>query len=488
MTLTKPQDFEFKVYTRPTGLGTGTYDHWLLRGTVVEIERSLFEGDLLTITSTRKNQDVQIDKVRPVRFYWKNVKLFDGCIRAPKYDNRQNKYRDLVTTAYGWEKELAAIRLDLVTPEGVQYTGKSIDFILSDLARIANDMGMTKKASYVYDKTKLPYYDSGVFGTVLTRTYGDTIWSALTDLTKELDIAETYHIGEWTVRVDALQSDYYIYIIPMMVNTDQHAARKFKENMLTTPKGIRRDYSRLLNYVGVRGAGTLINTRFRPVPTLSETNIVTNSDEFYADVQPSSRAYLKVTIKNSTASDKGGFVTVNGSDGQMNELTERLFLWVKAGQEQVHFTNNRYATLSGASLKAFVTESWGGCTIKVEEASNALKGSEIYYSVAGRSINDFGVRGKTIRNINFDTQLKVDAYAGQLVRMYHAPLVHIDAAIKPEYADPDELIGKTVNMYDNFQAGFSDFFCTKQKYIFEGPSVKESITATRYNYDWEYGE
>ena len=118
MTLTKSQDFEFKVYTRQTGLGTGTYDHWLLRGASVEIERSLFEGDLLTITSTRKNQDVQIDKVRPVRFYWKGIKLFDGCIRAPKYDNRQNKYRDLVTTAYGWEKELAAIRLDLVTPEG----------------------------------------------------------------------------------------------------------------------------------------------------------------------------------------------------------------------------------------------------------------------------------------------------------------------------------------------------------------------------------
>ena len=48
MTLTKSQDFEFKVYTRPTGLGTGTYDHWLLRGASVEIERSLFEGDLLT--------------------------------------------------------------------------------------------------------------------------------------------------------------------------------------------------------------------------------------------------------------------------------------------------------------------------------------------------------------------------------------------------------------------------------------------------------
>lgn len=489
MTLTEPQDFEFTVFNRPSGMGTGTYNRWLLRGTAVDIERSLFEGDLLTITSTRKSQDVQIDKVRPVRFYWKGTKLFDGCIRAPRYDNRQNKYRDLVTTAYGWEKELAAIQLDLVTPEGIQYTDKSIDFILSDLARIANDMGMSKKAVYIYDKTKLPYYDASVFGTVITRTYGDTIWSALTDLTKELDIAEIAHIGEWAVRIDALQSDNYIYIIPVMVNTDLPAVRRFKDNMLTIPKGIRRDYSRLLNFVVVRGAGTLINTRFRPDPiTLSEKNIVTNSDEFYAEVQPSSRAYLKVTIRNPTVSDKGGFVTVNGSDGQMNELTERFFLWIRAGQEQIHFTNNRYATLAGSALKSFVTESWAGCTIKVEEVSNALKGSQIYYSVAGCSINDFGIRGKAIRNINFDTQLKVDAYAGQLVRMYHAPLVHIDASIKPEYANPDALVGRTVSMYDNFLSGFQDFICTKQRYRFEGPSVKESITATRYNYEWEYSE
>ncbi|MBU4223009.1 MAG: hypothetical protein KKD46_03405 [Euryarchaeota archaeon] len=490
MTRTNPHDFEFYVYTKPTsGFGTGTYDRWLLRGAAVEIERSLFEGDLLTITSTRKNQDAQIDRVRPVRFYWKSTKLFDGCIRAPRYDNRQNKYRDLVTTAYGWEKELAAIQLDLVTPEGVQYADKSIDFILSDLARIANDMGMTKKATYVYDKTKLPYYDAAIFGTTITRTYGGTIWSALKDMTKELDMAETAHIGEWAIKIDALQSDFYIYMIPIMVNTDLPAVRKFKENMLTTPKGIRRDYSRLLNYVMVRGAGTLINTRFRPDPiTLSEKSIVTNSDEFYADVQPSSRAYLRIAIKNPTSADKGGFVTVNGSDGQLNELTERFHLWVRAGQSQEHLTNNRYATLSGGALKAFVTESWAGCTIKVDEASNAMKGSEIYFSVAGRSVNDFGVRGVTIRNINLDTQLKVDAYAGQLVRMYHAPLVHIDAAIKPEYANPDELIGKTITLFDNFQNDFSDFTCIKQRYYFEGPQVTESITAMRYNYDWEYSE
>lgn len=490
MTQAKPGDYKFEVYSPQEGMGTGTYTRWLLKGASVEIERSLFEGDLLTITSTRKDRDVQIDKVRPVRFYWKDVKLFDGCIRAPRYDNRQNKYRDLVTTAYGWEKELAAIQLDLTTPEGVQYTNKSIDFILSDLARIANDMSMTRKAVYAYDAAKMPYYDAGLFGTAITRTYSESVWSALMDITKELDVAETAHIGEWAMMIDALQSDDYIYIIPMMVNTDLPPVRKFKDNMLTPPKTIRRDYSRLLNFVAVRGAGILINTRYRPSPiTLSEKNIPTNTEEFYADVQPSARAYLRITIKNPTASNKGGFVQINGSDGQMNELTEwSRFFWTKPGQTHEHYTNNRYATLAGAAVKAFKASGLAGCTIKVEECSNAMKGSEIYFSVAGRSINDFGVRGKPIRNINLDTQLKVDAYAGQLVRMYHAPLVHIDAAIKPEYANPDKLLGKTINMYDNFLAGFSDFICTRQRYRFVGASISESITATRYNYDWEYTE
>lgn len=163
----------------------------------------------------------------------------------------------------------------------------------------------------------------------------------------------------------------------------------------------------------------------------------------------------------------------------MNELIESFFLWIKPGQAQTHYTNNRYGTLPGGSLKAFVTQGWAGCKIQVEETT---------YSVGGHSINDVGVRGKTIRNINFDTQAKVDSYGVQLVRMYHAPLVYIDAAIKPEFANPDELLGKTITLFYNFQNDFADFTCIKQRYYFEGPQAAESITAMRYNYDWEYEE
>jgi hypothetical protein len=55
------------------------------------------------------------------------------------------------------------------------------------------------------------------------------------------------------------------------------------------------------------------------------------------------------------------------------------------------------------------------------------------YGIAGRSLNHFGLRGKSIRNVDMDTQLKVDTYAQQLVEMYHAPHILISGELKPDY-------------------------------------------------------
>lgn len=492
--MTSPADYRFEIFNKPEGMGAGSYSKHLLRGASIEVDRSIFEGDILTITSRRKDQDAEVDKIRPVRFYWKNIKLFDGCIRAPKYNYGPDKRRSLAATAYGWEKELQSMRLDLYQPEGVEYADKTIDFIMSHLASIANSMGITKKASYVYDTTKLPYYDAAVFGTLLTKTYSDSIWQAMQDITKELEIAETQHIGEWTVKVDALQSNDYIYIIPLMTNTDQASVKKIKDSDIIPPKKVKKDYSRLLNYVIVRGAGTLKNTLFRPDLILTEKNLVTNDEMFNADLQPLTRAYLKVTIKNPTGLNKGGFVRVTGNDGSgpppAEEYTERVFMWVQAGQERYFFTNNRYKKLEGGTIavNAFEIESLSGCTIKAEEVSNAMAGSESYFSIAGRSLNDYGVRGKSDRNADLNTQQKVDAYAGQLVRMYHAPLVLADAELKPGQVSTDDILGKTITLFDPFKNQLTDFFCTKQYYYFEGVSVKESVSVMRYNISWEYTE
>ncbi len=492
MTRTRPGDYRFEVYNPPTGMGTGTYTPWLLRGADVEIDRSLLEGDLMTIRSSRNNQDPQIDRIRPVRFYWKDphnnpavyMKMFDGCIRAPRYDNKSNKFRDLGVTAYGWEKELQAIQLDLVSQDGIAYTDKSIDFIFTDLARIANDFGIMKKAMYVYDTGRLPYYDPGVFGTVISRIYGESIWAAMQDLTKELDIAETSHLGEWVIKVDALQSNDCIYIIPILTDLDVPQVKTYREAILTTPKRLVRNYTRLNNFALVRGQGTLINKRFSDTLILPETGITADPQSFLAASQPSTLSYLKFTIKNSTAAQKGGWVQVWGNNGAAPMYTEQFYIFLPKNTAQIRFSDRQYFHLymgagEGSSFSSFETTTLDGCTIKVEE---------ILYGVAGRSLNKYGMRGKPIRNINIDTQLKVDRYAAKQVRMYHAPLHDVSAVIKPQYVDSKDVLGRVVSLYDNFISGYSKFICMKQYYYFGGAEVNGSIDATKYNYDWDYLE
>ena len=145
-----PTDIKFQVYNRTDTVGNGTYSNWLLTGADVSIARTLLDGNKLTITSKRKTMDSQIDKVRPVRFYWKEpgvtpvkwVKLFDGCLKEPSYENRSNKIRSLQTIAYGWERELASISLELENQGGVTYVDKTVEEIIIDLIRIANSFGM----------------------------------------------------------------------------------------------------------------------------------------------------------------------------------------------------------------------------------------------------------------------------------------------------------------------------------------------------------
>jgi len=606
----RPGDFRFQVYNRTDSVGNGTYSNWLLRGADVEIARTLLDGNKLTITSTRKTMDSQIDKVRPVRFYWKEpdvtpvkwVKLFDGCLKEPGYENRSNKSRSLQTIAYGWERELASISLELENQGGVTYTDKTVGEIIVDLVRIANSFGMVKQADYVYDTSKIPNYSSvsAAFSTVITRTYSSSIWSALVDLTKVLDIADTALIGEWTFKVDSLQSDDHIYLIPVVTATDavtfgsyrvgsgytdsgathiygltlwlkttadlhgtplsltvtytnqddvtgrvahsllmpgttvngqyfhfqlapgdilvkdvtavshsggaggdqfdiigQHT-KVIADARLNPPKKIQRDYSRLLNYAIVRGKDLLHNKQYSDTPVLDETTVTLNAQTTYDATDPafwfpegsrdtSVRSYFRVTITNPTGSDKGGRIEINGNSnwnfppGPSDLISEYRWIQVPSNSIRRYYTNNRYALLDpGLPAHAFTLSSgFLNCTIKVEE---------VLYGIAGRSLNHFGLRGKSIRNVDMDTQLKVDTYAQQLVEMYHAPHVLIEGELKPDHIDRMDLIGKGLQLYDNFGSVECGFLCTEQGYTFSGTRVTESFKAIKYNYDWEYVE
>lgn len=70
--------------------------------------------------------------------------------------------------------------------------------------------------------------------------------------------------------------------------------------------------------------------------------------------------------------------------------------------------------------------------------------------------------------------------------MYHAPMITASFELLPSWIDYTDLIGKTVNIYDELAAAATDFFCIRQEYRFAGKGVHESLTLQQYNYDWEY--
>jgi hypothetical protein len=579
-------------------------------------------------------------------------------LRAPDYRRGSNKYRTLTTGVYDWRKELEAIYITESAGGTESYVDRSIDFMLADLCRIANSAGVVKKQTYKYDPARLPYHPSFFETELISPTFTNTIWDACTELTKQMDILEISRTGQWAIKVDSLQDDNYIYIIPQMVSidtvifgdfevgtgftdnfthpyglmlwaktleditssnltltityTDQGGAnpntatvmiprdtlkgtyfpvplepgdkivkdvtnitgsgggtgnavrvegkgtRTLPDWKLQPPKDIGKDYKKLLNHVIVKGQGTLktqtlgekpllgteelvasdggsssilidedasyqtwgvkSGDRVKNIPADQECSVVSvdseiqltttplinnmwvgndpyemdigelvSSNDLYINTaeQPTKVNYLKVTISNTTVSDRTGSVKLRGFSSPIDSpetlLEERFFLRVPAGQKISHVTDNRYYSLSmniSPNTGLNITGFWG-CRIIVEE---------FMYGVAGRSINMFGLRADTILNMDFDTQLKCNSYAHELVESYHAPVVYISAVLKPQFIDTSDLVGKTVRLDDELTGVQEDFLCTKQILRFSGTQRYEQIEAMRFNYDWEYTE
>ncbi|MCX9089723.1 MAG: hypothetical protein OIN90_19430, partial [Candidatus Methanoperedens sp.] len=609
----------FEGYIKsPDGFGTGTYEVLHPKGASIELTRSLFEGDVLQITSVRNTPDPALEKARGIRLYDGNKKLFDGYLRAPDYRRGSNKYRTLTTGVYDWRKELEAIYITESAGGTESYVDRTIDFILADLCRIANSAGVVKKQTYRYDPARLPYHPSFFETELISPTFTNTIWDAFTELTKQMDILEISRTGQWAIKIDSLQDDNYIYIIPQTVSIDTVAFGDFEVGAgftdhfthpyglmlwaktleditssdltltitytdqggaspntatitiprdtpkgiyfpvplepgdrlvkdvtnitgsgggtgntvrvegkgtrilhnwkLQPPKDIGKDYKKLLNHVIVKGQGTLKTQTLGEIPLLgtlqltaftggsstlindihaffqtwgvktgdrvknvtknqtcsvvsviSQMQLTTtpltaaswdyddtyeidigelvSSNDLYINTteQPTKVNYLKITISNTTVSDRTGSVKLRGFSSPIDSpetlLEERFFLRVPAGKEISHVTDNRYYSLSmniSPNTGLNITGFWG-CRIKVEE---------FMYGVAGRSINMFGLRADTILNMDFDTQLKCDSYAHELVESYHAPVVYISAVVKPQYIDTSDLVGRTVRLDD----------------------------------------
>jgi hypothetical protein len=100
-----------------------------------------------------------------------------------------------------------------------------------------------KKQTYKYDPARLPYHPSEFEIELISPTFTNTVWDACTELTKQMDIMEISRTGQWAIKVDSLQDDNYIYIIPQMVSIGTVAFGDFEVgagfiDLFTHPYGL----------------------------------------------------------------------------------------------------------------------------------------------------------------------------------------------------------------------------------------------------------
>lgn len=455
----------------------------------IKVQRDLFAGDSLTINSKRNSLDAELSRIRPIRFYHDSTKLFDGFIRAPSYKFKSNSRNDFSAVAVSWDKELSEITLR--ASDNAVYAGATLNAIFTDLMRIANNYGLPKLALYAYDTTKIPsaFYNASLFTSVGSPDFtGKTIMQALQELTQRLDAVDTVHTdypGEWYIKTDSLQSEDYIYIIPQMATTAVTPAKFFKNHQMVSGKSTEKDFTRLVNFSEVTGSG-FSSESIKATKILSEI-IIATADEYYdATNQPSVSTvmecrYLKLTVENSTGSAKLGSITINGFSNPdvapEHVISETWYMKVPTGTTRFRYSIRRYAVLAGGSTHAFRVTGYSGCKLTVEECTLAI---------AGRSVQAYGVRMKNLSKNNLVSQAEVDSYAVHQTKMYHAPLVKTSFELLPAYIDYADILGRTVNAYDELKAAQTDFFCTRQEYSFAGKSVHESLILQRYNLDWEF--
>ncbi len=448
---------------------------------VLDLTRDAFSGDNLSINSKRHDLDSDLTQIRPVRLHLDGTKIFDGFSIDPAYQFRGKTSNQFSVTALSWDKELSNIFLD--DSDEAVYTGVTIETVLKDIVKFANDYGMRKGATYYYDINKTP----STWRDVLTQNIasemdfsGQSILTALGKLSEQMDVRASLlgHVGQYYIKTDALQSDSYIYLIPLMANTDIASSVTYKNFQLSTKK-LKLNYSKLCNAAIVVGKNGI--TSYSVVSNLvPETQITTHLFDLDVTSQPQARHYLRMTFRNASGSDITGTCTINGFDEQTpypNEIHETFFLTVPANSIHRFWTDERYKLLSTGTIKSFNFDGFNPCYITVDECS---------YSLCGRSMNKIGTKKKIFSKGTLDTQELVDAAATEICRTYHAPSIQADCELYPRWRNNTDFIGQTVALYDDVEAAYIDFLCYHQEYHIHGDSATQKLTAERCNYSWEF--
>ena len=584
----------FTIYTKqPDGMGRGSYTAFHPSYAEVNlVQQSLNEGDRMVFTQLLDEREDEVDRKRPIKFYADDdTKIFDGQIVDTKYIEVGNGYKLLEVTADGWWQELSSMDLKLPVEFDETYTPNEI-FI--DLVRMANDMGVMKKAVYKYDTDRIPGYD--VHTSAYTTATGtvfvfSNIYQGMQEMTRFMDVAANTSAYEFGLRIEALPrtaedcteditvndvdgNNPGIYILPFILDMDKSVVSTYNTFKLAAGHVVRRDYRKLANDVIAIG-DEFSTQQIGTIEILDRTKIEMNSNWFGCNHAPLASHYLRVTIENPTVTDCYGWIKIVTIDG-INTIEEVFPVYIPTLGTQIFYTSNRtmdgirhqnsvrefglntppsspelgdryiigtsptdawvgyddyfaewdgsawyfdavtsdnnfasevyldvneYQVVNGYQYTlpsgpwvyqsgfvgdSILADSMTGCYITVHELTN--DNAPYHTTIAGASINNYGLHSFRIDEMWLNTQALVDLAAGKHCRLYHAPTHVFDSEVFQRYIEYTNLVGCTVDVYSAYPESLDMFLVTDVFYSFVDKKIEQKLSGMRYEYDWEYDD
>jgi len=477
----------------PSGMGYGSYSRVPTRQAKYRVEHSIGQGDQLTFQTVTKLVDNDLVTKRPIRFYTGDeTKLFDGMIVDVEYELMGNDWKKLTGTASSWWQELKM--MDLLKP--LVFDNMTPNDMFAELCNIANEFGVMKEAQYVYDTDKIPYYN--IFNTAYETQTGteivfDNVFQAMQSITAYLDVAELLSPYDFCLRIESLPAgtgetwainetdvESNIYVIPFVMREDGNESATYKTFKLEAGFDTRKDYRNLCNNCIAVGDG-LHTQQLGTVLPLESSSITTNDQWFGRSNQVLGNHYLAITIDNPTGAIIHGWAQVVRVLAPTNPV-ETFPMSVPAGMSTTRYTTERTDEGLPATM-AFRFVDFSGCTAHVEEVTNDAPPYQT--TVAGRSIAENGYAASRLENMWIDTQVKADAYAGKMVRLFHNPTIVVDVPILPKYVSYDNVMGKIVDVYSQFNEGVQPFIAMGAAWDFNGDTVSQSLRGVLHQVVWD---
>ena len=511
----------FTVYTKSsTGMGRGDYTTFHPNhGEIKFIQQSLTEGDRMVFTMWLDDREQELDNKRPIRFYTDDgTKLFDGQIIDTKYIGIGNNYQILEVTANGWWQELAS--MDMVNPIEFDETATPNE-IFTDLVRRANNYGVMKEAIYAYDIERIPGYNehTAAYTTATGTSFSfSNVYQAMQEMTRFMDVAENSSTYEFGLRIETLPRvaedcneaitvanvdghNPSIYILPFILDMDRTPiAETYNKFQLDSGYTVRRDYRRLANDVVAIGDDVVTQQLRTVVGQELTTQILPEQGPITATMERWDSSnnvlashYLRTTIRNPTASGMNGWIRLNFVEGGGASYPYDVApLYVPANSTQMHYTSVRcedgIRPLPGSPDEEFgiVAADFVGCYITVEEVTNTTPPHNT--TIAGASINDYGLHSHRIDELWLNTQTRVDYAAGKHCRLYHNPIHVFDGEVLQRHIEYTNLIGRTVDAYSPFVKGLEGFLITDVLYSFKDTKIEQRLKGYRHEYAWDYDD